>query len=191
MEANKCDGSHPQPATVLVLDADAVFREFEARTLSDLGYHALKASGRADALRLSAQNPNVGLLLHGSPIRGHDTLEFIQQFRRAHPGAPVLLALWSLEGFDERFNNLGRVSVMAKPFELIELINNVRRLLAQVHEPSTDHHRDQTLSQAVSPILRRARRGEAQLADRRVPGLLAFKRIEHPDPLASRMILRS
>jgi DNA-binding response OmpR family regulator len=135
MEANKCDGSHPQPATVLVLDADAVFREFEARTLTDQGYHALKASGRADALRLSAQNANVGLLLHGSPIRGRDTLKFIQQFRRVHPDAPVLLALWSLEGFDERFNNLGGVSVMAKPFELIELINNVRRLLAEVRPP--------------------------------------------------------
>jgi DNA-binding response OmpR family regulator len=183
MEANKCDGSHPQPATVLVLDADAVFREFEARTLSDLGYHALKASGRADALRLSAQNPNVGLLLHGSPIRGHDTLEFIQQFRRAHPGAPVLLALWSLEGFDERFNNLGRVSVMTKPFELSELINNVRRLLAEVRQPRVRNHRDQTVSQAESPIRGRVVARERNWQTAALRTFQQAKSIEPPDLL--------
>jgi DNA-binding NtrC family response regulator len=152
MKTNEREGSNRQPATVLVVDTDAVFREFEARTLTDRGYYVLKASGRDEALRLSRENVNIGFLLHGSPIHEPGTLELTQQFRRAHPGAPVLLVLWSLEGFDERFNNLGRVGVMAKPFELIELINNVHRLLAEVPQPSVDNQREQTLSQAVSPI---------------------------------------
>ena len=141
MKTNQCDRSTSQPATVLLLDADVVFREFEARTLTDRGYNVLKASGRKEALRLARQSPNIGLLLHGSPIHEPDTLELTQLFQRAHPGAPVLLLLWSLEGFDERFNNLGRVGVMAKPFELTELINNVHRLLAEVHQSSVDNKR--------------------------------------------------
>ena len=155
MKTNKCVGSTCQPATVLVVDADAVFREFEARTLTDRGYNVLKASGRKEALRLARRSPNIGLLLHGSPIHEPDTLDLTQQFQRAHPGAPVLLLLWSLEGFNERFNDLGRVGVMAKPFELKELINNVHQLLAGVHRSSVDNHGGQTVSRAVSPIPRR------------------------------------
>jgi len=152
MKTNERDGSPREPATVLVVDADVVFREFEARALTDRGYNVLKAGGRAEALRLSRQNANIGLLLHGSPIHEPDTLGLTQQFRRAHPGGRVLLAVWSLEEFDERFNDLGGVGVMAKPFELIELINNVHRLLAHVHQPSVENHRGQTLSPGVSPI---------------------------------------
>ena len=132
MGANQCHGSARQPATVLVVDTDAVFLEFEARAMTDRGYFVLKASETEEAWRLSGQNVNIDLLLHGSPIHEPDTLEFTQLFRRAHPSASVLLALWSLEGFDQRFNDLGHIKVMAKPFELIELINNVHRLLAEV-----------------------------------------------------------
>ncbi len=151
MNTSACDALPRQPATVLVVDADLVFREFEARTLTDRGYNVLKASGRKEALRLARRSPNIGLLLHGSPIHEPDTLELTQQFQRAHPGAPVLLLLWSLEGFDERFKNLGRVGVMAKPFELSELTNSVHRLLAEVHTCSVDSHRVQTQSPAGSP----------------------------------------
>lgn len=152
MNTTASDALPSQPATVLVVDADAVFREFEARTLTDRGYDVLKASGTEEALRLVRQSPNISLLLHGSPIREPDTLELTRHFRTARPGVPVLLLLWSLEGFDEGFNNLRRVGVMAKPFELIELINNVHRLLAEVHPSSVDSHRGATPSPAMSPI---------------------------------------
>ena len=42
----------PHPATLLIVETDAVFREFEARTLSDRGYTVLKARGMAEALEL-------------------------------------------------------------------------------------------------------------------------------------------
>ena len=82
-------------------------------------YNVLKASGREEALRLSRENANIGLLLHGSPIHEHDTLGFTQQFRRAHPGAPVLQVLWSLEGFDEiclRWTNLLSTTTRSKRY---------------------------------------------------------------------------
>jgi DNA-binding response OmpR family regulator len=157
MNTNVYDALPAQLATVLVVDADAVFLEFEARTLTDRGYNVLKASRRGEALSLCRQNANIGLLLHGSPIHEPDTLELTQQFQRAHSGAPVLLLLWSLEEFDERFNKLARVEMMAKPFELKELIYNVQRLLADVHGSSVDNHRGRTLSPRASPVPRRVR----------------------------------
>lgn len=170
-------GSSRQLATVLVVDADAIFREFEARTLSDRGYDVLKASGTEEALRLVRQSPNISLLLHGSPIHEPDTLEFTRQFRKTHPGAPVLLLLWSLEGLDETFNSLGRVGMMSKPFELIQLVNNVQRLLAKVHQPSVDSHRGETLRRAVVATSRTSCRGRQKTA---VSSVQSAKRIKNP-----------
>ena len=152
MNMTACDALPSQPATVLVVDADAVFREFEARTLTDRGYDVLKASGTEEALRMVRQSPNISLLLHGSPIHEHDSLGLTRHFRTARPGVPVLLLLWSLEGLGESVNNLGRVGVMAKPFQLSELINNVHRLLAEVRPSSVDGHRGAMTSLAMSPI---------------------------------------
>jgi CheY-like chemotaxis protein len=152
MNMTACDALPSQPATVLVVEADAVFREFETRALTDRGYDVLMASGTEEALRMVRQSRNISLLLHGSPIHEPDSLELTRHFRTARPGVPVLLLLWSLEGLGQSANNLGRVGVMAKPFQLSELINNVHRLLAEVHPSSVDSHTGATASPAMSPI---------------------------------------
>ena len=113
----------PQPATLLIVETDAVFREFEARTLSDRGYTVLKASGTEEALRLAVGSAAIHLLLTEFP-------EFTSQFRTIHPTTPVLL-VGALESFDEGVHNLGRIGVMAKPFTLEELITKVHRLLTE------------------------------------------------------------
>lgn len=144
MNTSACGASSRQRHTVLVVDADVVFREFEARTLSDRGYAVLKASGRKEALRLARQNDKIHLLLASFSIHEPDTLELTQQFQRAHPGAAILLVLGPFEVFDERCNTLGRIGVMTKPFVLNELINNVHRLLAEVAPiPSNDHKEEE------------------------------------------------
>ena len=121
----------PQPTTLLIVEADAVFREFEARTLSDRGYTVLKARGMAQALRLSIGSAAIHLLLVEFPRLSADFPELTQQFRAMHPAAPVLLMLGAFEEFDEGLHNLGRIRVMAKPFKLDELITNVHRSLTQ------------------------------------------------------------
>ena len=83
MNMTVCDALPSQPATVLVVDADGVFREFEARTLTDRGYDVLKASGTEGALRVVRQSPNISPLLHGSPIHEPDSLELTRHFRTA------------------------------------------------------------------------------------------------------------
>ena len=114
----------PQPATLLIVETDAVFREFEARTLSDRGYTVLKASGTKEALRLAVGSAAIHLLLTEFP-------EFTRQFRTIHPTTPVLLVLGALEKFEEGVHNLGRIGVMIKPFTVDELIIKVQRLLSE------------------------------------------------------------
>lgn len=119
-----------QPATLLIVEADAAFREFEAQTLSDRGYTVLKASGMAEALRLAVGSAAIHLLLTEFPSRA-DFPELTREFRTMHPAAPVLLILGSMEKFDEGVQNLGRIGVVAKPFSLDELITQVHRLLTE------------------------------------------------------------
>ena len=121
----------PQPTTLLIVEADAVFREFEARTLSDCGYVVLKASGMAEALRLFNGSKAIDLLLTEFPNLSSDFSEYTQQFRTMHPTAPVLLVLEALEAFDQGNHNLGRIGIMAKPFSVDELITKVQRLLTK------------------------------------------------------------
>jgi CheY-like chemotaxis protein len=113
----------PQPVTLLIVETDAVFLEFEAQSLTNRGYTVLKASGRAEALRLAVRSGTVHLLLTECP-------QLTQQFRTIYPTAPVLL-IGALEAFDETVQKLGRVGVMAKPFTLEELITKVHRLLTE------------------------------------------------------------
>ena len=120
-----------QPATLLIVDAEPVFREFVARTLSDRGYTVLKASGMKEALRLADASGAIHLLLAEFPSLGADFPELTEQFRTMHPAAPVLLVLGALEKVDEGVHNLGRVGVMAKPFTLDELTAKVQHLLTQ------------------------------------------------------------
>ena len=142
----------PQPATLLIVEADAVFREFEARTLSDRGYTVLKASGMAEALELAVGSAAIHLLLAEFPNLRPDFSEHTQQFRTMHPAAPLLLVLEALEPFDQGNHNLGRIGIMAKPFSVDELITKVQRLLtetAAIPPPKSKAAKGQL--QAVSP----------------------------------------
>ena len=62
----------PHAATLLIVEADAVFREFEARTLSDRGYTVLKARGMAEALELAVASAAIHLLLTPRPEQPRD-----------------------------------------------------------------------------------------------------------------------
>lgn len=121
----------PHPATLLIVEADAVFREFEARTLSDRGYTVLNARGMAEALELAVVSAAIHLLLTELPNLSADFTEHTQRFRTMHPATPVLLVLGALEKFEEGVHNLGRIGVMIKPFTVDELIIKVQRLLSE------------------------------------------------------------
>src|SRR5512140_2650507 len=82
--------------TVLVVDGDQLFREFQAQTLSDQGYKVLKASGAAEALRLAHTTAAIHLLLTDLVLPEVDGLELTRRLREVHPKIPVLMVSDSL-----------------------------------------------------------------------------------------------
>jgi len=118
--------------TLLVVDEDWVFREFQARTLGDRGYTVMKATGAADAMLLARTTPIINLLLTDYSMVGLDGLELTSQFRALHPEAPVLMFTGSLPLPGHRIENLDRFAVLGKPYDVEELLHRIRTLLDAV-----------------------------------------------------------
>jgi DNA-binding response OmpR family regulator len=121
-----------QTPTLLVVDEDWVFREFQARTLGDRGYTVMKATGAAEAMLLARTTPIINLLLTDYSMVGLDGLELTNQFRAFHPEAPVLMFTGSLPLPSQRIEKLERFAVLGKPYDLEELLHKVRSLLDAV-----------------------------------------------------------
>lgn len=122
--------SKPDPApTLLVVDGDQVFREFQAQTLSDQGYKVLKAAGAAEALRLANTTAAIHLLLTDLVMPGIDGLELTRRFRAVHPETPVLMFVGTPRLRSHETPNLERLAVLGKPFDVNELVRKVRALL--------------------------------------------------------------
>ena len=120
--------SDPVP-TVLVVDSDPVFREFQAQTLCDQGYKVLKAPGAAEALRLAGTTTAVHLLLTDYVMPEFDGLELTRRFRAVHPKTPVLMVSGSLPLIQDRADDLEHFALLPKPFHFGELLHKVRTLL--------------------------------------------------------------
>jgi DNA-binding response OmpR family regulator len=120
--------SDPLP-TVMVVDSDPVFREFEAQTLCDHGYKVLKAPGAAEALLLAGTTAAIHLLLTDFVMPEFDGLELTRRFRAVHPETPVLMFAGSLPLPSHRTDNLEPFAVLGKPFDVNELLHKVRTLL--------------------------------------------------------------
>ena len=121
-------GSDPV-LTVLVVDGDPVFREFQAQTLCGQGYKVLKASGAAEALLLAGTTGTIHLLLTDLVMPDLDGMELTRRFRAVHPETPVLMFTDPLPLPSHGIHNLERFAVLGKPFDLNELVRKVRTLL--------------------------------------------------------------
>jgi len=126
--------SGPSP-TLLLVEHDPVFREFEAQTLADRGYQVLKTTGATEALALAHTTVAIHLLLTDFAIPEVDGLALIEQFRAVRPETPVLMfaddSLW----FDARTKKPNHFAVVAKPFDIQELVHKVRVLLEAAVAP--------------------------------------------------------
>jgi len=120
------------PATLLVVDDDSVFRQLEARALSEQGYKVLQAASAEEALRLAAKTPRLDLLLTDFNIPGADGLELSQQIRHLHPTAPVLVVTGALPLAQQRAKDLDRFALLEKSSSFDELLEQVRKLLTEV-----------------------------------------------------------
>ena len=118
--------------TVLIVDDDSVFRQLEARVLCEQGYNVLQADCADEALRLIGTTVTLDLLLTDFNMPGADGVELTRQFRTLRPETPVLLVSGSLPPIQHRVKDLDRFAVLEKSSTFNELLEKVRKLLAEV-----------------------------------------------------------
>lgn len=113
---------------VLVVDDDPTLRETLGEVLTDDGFDVRVAGNGRDALKkLEDWTADVVILDVMMPVM--DAFGFQSALdKRSGPSPPVIL-LSAVPGLDSAGSELGAASVIAKPFHLQDLIDEVRRVL--------------------------------------------------------------
>lgn len=117
----------PDAATrrrILVVDDDASIRNFVKNALEDAGYDVALAANGAEALQTVAAGPP-HLILLDVRMPGVDGWEVLNQLRSAaDEQTPVVVMTAEYTGQDRALNS-GAQGYLAKPFELVDLLDSV------------------------------------------------------------------
>ena len=115
----------PSPKTVLIVDDDESIRLVCRVNLELDGFDVREAGTIADArAAVAGEGPATVLLdVHVGP---DDGLAFLAELKRDRPDLPVALLTGSFQG--EALLTAGADAILAKPFELDDLRDTVRRL---------------------------------------------------------------
>jgi two-component system chemotaxis response regulator CheY len=113
-------------ARVLVVDDDESIGEFVSMALADEGYDVVTALDGAAALEVvELRRPDVILLDMRMPIM--DGWEFARRYRQtAGPHAPIIVVTAARDA-DDRAAQIEADGVLAKPFDLDDLLDVVDR----------------------------------------------------------------
>lgn len=118
---------HDRSSYVLVVDDEAVVRDFLAHCLEGWGYAARKADNAAEALELMMEKP-ASLVLCDIRMPGQDGLWLADRLRAHWPQTPVIMAtaIDDLETVRE-CRRRGAVDFITKPISPEQLLQVVRR----------------------------------------------------------------
>ena len=123
----------PQPGVmprVLVVDDDTYIRDVVTQLLAGEGYDVAEAANGVEALRVAtdlAHPPQLILLDLMMPIM--DGWEFARRLQEHRPVITIPIIVLSAARLPaERLQGLGAQAILAKPFDLDELLNHVARL---------------------------------------------------------------
>lgn len=109
---------------ILVVDDDPAIRDFVQLALEDEGYDVIVAVDGLDALE-AIRNRRPGLILLDMRMPRMNGWEFAEVYRRERsPHAPILIMT---AGRDATLSEIGASGWLGKPFDLDQLIANVRR----------------------------------------------------------------
>jgi len=115
--------------SVLVVDDEAAVRDLSAEMLHMLGYTVHVADGAAAALRLLDAHPDIALLFTDVLMPELDGRELAVRALACRPGLPVLFTSGHTRSVDLVEGMLAQARVLAKPFTLAQLANQVRMAL--------------------------------------------------------------
>jgi two-component system chemotaxis response regulator CheY len=120
----------PEPPRVLVVDDDSYIRDVVAQLLESEGYTVEEATNGVEALTIvndAARRPDLILLDLMMPVM--DGWEFARRMDEHHPPVNIpIVVLTAARLPPERLRVPGARAVLAKPFDLEELLGYVARL---------------------------------------------------------------
>lgn len=119
--------AHDASSYVLVVDDEALVRDFITRCLEDRGYAVKKAENAAEALELMVNKP-AALVLCDIRMPGQDGLWLADRLRAHWPNTPVVMATGIDDVDTVRLSReVGAVDYITKPIGRDQLLQVVRR----------------------------------------------------------------
>ncbi|MFA5858786.1 MAG: response regulator [Elusimicrobiota bacterium] len=118
--------------TVLVADDEVTLTELISDTLKDEGYNVIVANNGDDAMgKIKELKPDLIILDVMMPgLDGYDVSFYISLEKNYRP--KIMMLTGKERGYDKTFGQSSGADVyMTKPFDLIELVNNVNKLLKE------------------------------------------------------------
>ncbi len=113
-------------ARVMVVDDEAMVRQFVISVLTSSGYHVFDAESPAQALRLLEANPDVDLVVTDVVMPGGNGLDLADTMRTRKPDLRVLF-ISGYEPPDGR--TVPKANFLQKPFRIPEFLERVRTML--------------------------------------------------------------
>ncbi|PWC83905.1 hypothetical protein AEJ54_30225, partial [Azospirillum sp. Sp 7] len=126
-EAPPADQAPPRPATILLVEDEALVRMATATVLEQSGFRIMEASSGPDALDVFARDPEVDLVLTDYAMPGMTGLELVRELRARRPGLPVLMVTGYAE--IQRASALDGLPILQKPYQANELVARIRAAL--------------------------------------------------------------
>jgi CheY-like chemotaxis protein len=119
------------PATILVVDDDALIAMSTTAMLEDLGHVAVEASSGEKALKLLASGTQVDLVMTDYAMPGMTGADLVLRIRKNHPRLPILLAT----GYADLPDGLSiDVPRLTKPYTQRQLAAHIAKLLHRTGE---------------------------------------------------------
>ena len=117
----------PRPATILLVEDEALVRMATATVLEHAGFRIMEAAGGPEALDAFAREPEVDLVLTDYAMPGMTGLELVRELRARRPGLPVLMVTGYAE--IQRASALEGLPILQKPHRADELVARIRAAL--------------------------------------------------------------
>ena len=115
---------------ILVVDDDLVTSRFIVRTLEEAGY-GCTAAANADEARDQLSADGFQAVICDVIMPGETGFSLVAYIRRSHPDTPVIVMTSVADSsLAKRTVELGAICCIPKPFEAEEMLDQVRRVLA-------------------------------------------------------------